>query len=179
MDDLTKRERLRRVALLCCHCARNIAYYREWHDRLAPGEYGEILATIDGNFLDMSVMEWCKLFSDKRGKHHWRKVVNHPDFEADMLKQLDERADQFENYIDDMRAYRDKFLAHLDDERTMNIPSMELARKSVTFFYEYLVSFEASNDDLAGLPKDLTVYYNDCFAKARSFLDCLDLKPSA
>lgn len=179
MDSLTKRERLRRVALLCCHFSRNLAYYRAWHEIVAPGEYGEFLATIDGNFIDMAVIEWCKLFGDKNGKHHWRKVVKNSEFEADMLEYLNETAGQFRSYIDEMRQYRDKFLAHLDDDHIMNIPRMELAKGSVKFLYDYLFDAEASADDLTGLPKDLAAYYKACFDKVQSFCYRFDLKTLA
>lgn len=175
MNGLTKTERLRRVALLCCHFARNLAYYRAWHDRLTPGNYGEILATIDGNFIDMAVIEWCKLFGERKGKHYWEKVVSHQGFEAEMVKHLDESSERFKNYINEMREYRDKFLAHLDDERIMKIPKMDQAKEAVDFLYGYLVSVEASTDDLAGLPKDLTVYYEGCFKNALGFLDRVNL----
>lgn len=171
MTSLTKRERLRRVALLCCHFSRNLAYYRAWHERLVPGEYGELLATIDGNFIDMAVIEWCKLFGDRRGRHCWDKVVSRQNFEADMFIHLDETDDQFKKYIDDMREYRDKFLAHLDDERIMNIPRMELAEESVKFLYDYLICVEAKAGDLEGLPRDLAAYQQGCFNRTLSFLD--------
>jgi hypothetical protein len=38
---------------LCAGFARNMAYYRAAHDRLTR-------ITIDGNFIDMAVIEWCK-----------------------------------------------------------------------------------------------------------------------
>lgn len=171
MNNMTKGERLRRVVLLCSHFTRNLAYYRSWHARLIPGEHGEILATIDGNFIDMAVLEWCKLFGDQKGKHYWSKVVGCQNFESDMLDHLNISADQFQSYITEMRRYRDQFLAHLDDEKIMQIPSMETANMTVRFLHQHLVTVEASPDDLAGLPDDLTVYYEGCVKNASSFLD--------
>lgn len=171
MNDLTKRERLRRVILLCCHFTRNLAYYRAGHGRLTGGNYSQILATIDGNFLDMAVIEWCKLFGDRNGRHFWAKVVNDQAFEGAILTHLGQSADQFAGYIEEMREYRDKFLAHLDDQRVMNIPKLDRAKEAVEFYHGYVVHHVASAGDLDGLPTVLAVYYEQCFKEALSMLD--------
>jgi hypothetical protein len=172
MKSLTKRQRLRRVARLCCCFTRNLAYRRAGHHRLtAGGDGSEFLSTTDGNFLDTAVIEWCKLFGDRKAKHYWGKIVSNQDFEADMLKKLDETPDQFEAYIDEMRVYRDKFLAHLDDDLVMYPPKMNRAKVATEFLYDYLVWYEASVGDLATFPPDLTVYYNQRFDEASSMFD--------
>lgn len=175
MGNLTKTERLRRVALLCCHFERNLAYYRAWHGGLTPGDYGEILATIDGNFIDMAVIEWCKIFGDIKGKHHWRKVVDHQDFETEMLKYLNQSSEEFKNYVNENREYRDKFIAHLDDEVSINIPKMDKAKDAVEFLYGYLTGVEASTGIFIGLPTGMAVYYEGCFNKASAFFARSDL----
>ncbi len=175
MNVLNKKQRLRRVALLCCHFTRNFAYRRAGHDRLTGGKYSQILVTIDGNFLDMAVIEWCKLFGDRKGKHYWKKVVSSQIFEVEMLAHLNRSDHQFEDYIKEMREYRDKFLSHLDDQLVMNIPRLDLAMAGVKFYYEYLVHQEASANDLTGLPTDLTAYFEQCTKEAVSFLDLYKL----
>jgi hypothetical protein len=48
---------------------------------------------VNGNFFDMAVLDWCKLFGDQKqtplkrvGEHHWRRVVSDPEmFEARLL----------------------------------------------------------------------------------------------
>jgi hypothetical protein len=171
MNGLTKRERIRRVVLLCCHFARDLAYYRAGHGRLTAGKYSQILVTIDGNFLDMAVIDWCKLFGEKKGRHFWGNVVADQAFEAEMLAHSNQSANQFTDYIKEMRVYRDKFLAHLDDQRVMNIPTPEHAQVVVEFYHGYVVRHEALAGDLTGLPTDLAVYYKQCFEEARSMLD--------
>ena len=75
---LTKRERWRRVVLLCCHFMRNLAYYRVGH----PGEprptNREFWLTVNGNFIDQCALEWCKLFGDLRGEHAWPNIRQRP-----------------------------------------------------------------------------------------------------
>jgi hypothetical protein len=172
MNGPTKRERLRRVVLLCCHFARNLAYYRTGHDRLSGGSYSQILATIDGNFLDMGVIEWCKLLGDKKGRHFWGNVVSdHQAFEADLLKHLGQTSDQFASYVEEMREYRDKFLAHLDDGHVMNIPNLDRAKAAVEFYHGHVVRNEASANDLAGLPTELVDYNQQCVDEALAMLN--------
>lgn len=70
---------VRKLLLLCCHCTRNIAYYRVGFvgergggDLKQPTQFG---ATVNGNMLDIAVLEWCKLFADRKARHHWKRFV--------------------------------------------------------------------------------------------------------
>ncbi len=76
---MTRNQLLRRVGILCCHCLRNIAYYKEgWRSgKLIFRD--QFWVTINGNFMDICVIEWCKLFGDTRGKHYWGKVITEKD----------------------------------------------------------------------------------------------------
>ena len=57
----------------------------------------------------------------------------------------------FDDYRTSMRAYRDKFLAHLDNELTMQIPRLEFAEFSVGLYHEVVVSEELSASEIGGL----------------------------
>ena len=128
---MTRRDRLRRVVLLCVHFSRNLAYYRAGHDRLTNAS-PSFWITIDGNFLDMAVMEWCKLFGDQKGRHSWVKVVtDRSRFEAELLSHLGISPRELEGYVNEMRIYRNKFLAHLDDLPVMDIPFLDRARAAL------------------------------------------------
>ncbi|WP_136524546.1 hypothetical protein [Geomonas ferrireducens] len=73
---MTRSQHLRRVAILCCHCLRNLAFYKAgWHNGKSKlkGQFGR---NVNSNFLDIAVLEWCKLFADTRGKHFWRKAIS-------------------------------------------------------------------------------------------------------
>ncbi len=78
---MPRKDRLRRVMILCCSCARNIAYYRvAWDEEYRhllnlPNPYPNFWRAANNNFIDMCVLEWCKLFADMQGKHHWSKIV--------------------------------------------------------------------------------------------------------
>ncbi len=69
-----------------------------------------------------------------------------------MLIQLNMTEAEFEAYRETHRVYRDKFLAHLDSERRMNPPHLEIARKSVFFYHSHLVSGAAGEANWRGLP---------------------------
>ncbi len=168
LDDepLTRRERLRRVVFLCAHFARNLAYYRAGISRLTKSS-PQFWLTANCNFIDMAVIEWCKLLGDSQGKHYWAKVVTDSDgFESEMLSHLGLTVDEFVAYMSQMRTYRDKFLAHLDDLRVMDVPFLDQAQAAVEFYHRHVVQHEAEAGDLSGLPTDLADYYLHCFTDA-------------
>lgn len=153
---MTRRKHLRRVARLCCHFLRNLAFYRSglrfnkqpfWTD-------------VSNNFLDISILEWCKLFGDVRGQHNWRKVItNQTAFLSELLRVVGQTEEGFDSYILEMRAYRDKFIAHLDNEDVMHIPRLRVARKSISFLYDYLLDHEEADDCFFDAPSDAYSHY--------------------
>jgi hypothetical protein len=162
-QQVTRKERLRRVVLLCCHFARNLAYYRSELNGKRLARNTEFWRTVNGNFLDVCVLEWCKLFGDKHGEHHWRRIVSDTaSFETGLLSHLRINAIEFEKHIEEIRRYRDKFVAHLDSGKVMQIPTLDLAKTSVWFYHAYTVNNEAKADDLDGLPQDITRYHQHC-----------------
>ena len=161
IEPLTPTERRRRVVLLCCSFMRNLASHRaggqaKLRDNLLNPNYtpeGDFWIQVHGNFLDTCVLDWCKLFADKDGKHHWRRVVDNPDcFETDLYATLGVTDTEFETQVEAIRHYRDKFVAHLDQERTMFLPTLEVARKAIVFLHERLVQQAPSQEDWRGLP---------------------------
>src|SRR5689334_14187148 len=121
-------DRTRRVAQLCPYCLRNIAFYRAgWrngHVRVQRAFW----ISINGNALEIAVLEWCKLFADRKGKGHWRRVVldDQDAFHAALLARLQCDHVAFHEYAAPVRSCRDKFIAHLDDEHVMHIPRLRL-----------------------------------------------------
>lgn len=157
---MTRRQLLRRVGILCCHFLRNLAFYvAGWR----KGEFitkDQFLVNANGNFLDICVLEWCKLFGDSRGKHHWRKVITDQDsFFTGLLQSLKLTNVEFETYVAEMRTYRDKFVAHLDNETVMHPPKMRTARKSVSFLYEYLLANEEEDACFQDAPSSAARFY--------------------
>ena len=163
---LSRRDRLRRVVILCRNFARNLAYYRtgqspEYKSLLDPAHpQVNFWRVMNGNCIDICVLEWCKLFADTKGKHHWGKIVTEPGvFTTGLLSHVGLSEAGFDQEIEAMKVYRDKFVAHLDCEHTMNIPMQDIAKKSVWFYHAQIVAREAQPGDLAGLPIELNTGY--------------------
>jgi hypothetical protein len=154
---LSRRDRLRRVVILCEQFIRNLAYYRVgiqhpngWKDPplVASASFWRI---VNGNFIDACVLEWCKLLGDAKGQHCWQHVVSDTArFKAELLKDLNVSDAQFEDFRLEMREYRDKFVAHLDSDLVMKIPKLDFAKKTVEFYHAYLATNEAQPGDLNG-----------------------------
>jgi hypothetical protein len=93
--------------------------------------------------MDICVLEWCKLFADPRGKHYWGKVVSDPAaFSCGLLQELGISEQELHTYVDEVREYRDKFVAHLDSEEVMRHPVLEVVKKSVSYLYDFLLAHE-------------------------------------
>jgi hypothetical protein len=173
---LTRRDQLRRVILLCCHFARNLAYHRAGLDNKGQVRRrgSDFWVTVNGNFLDECAVEWSKLFgitaSDRKGVHYWGNAVSdRTRFEREMFQQID-RA-KFDAMFKAVRTYRNKFFAHLDQELKINLPTLEIAKESVWFYHQYIVKKEAQPEDLSAPPSDLPTdvedYYRFCGGEAK------------
>jgi len=134
---MPRKDRLRRVVILCRNFAINLAYYRagcsnEHKHLLDPAKAGNFWRVVNGNFLDLCVLEWCKLFAEKKGEYYWEKVVTDPtSFKADLLLHVGLAEGAFQKEIKTMREYRDKFVAHLDSDNTGVYPAFDVAKKAV------------------------------------------------
>jgi hypothetical protein len=114
--------------------------------------------TLNNNFLDIAVLEWCKLFGDDSGVHRWRKAVSNPDsFRAGLLTELSFSPVEWEDYIGEQRTYRDKFVAHLDKLPVMNIPDLTASLTSVTALHSTLRREDCASY-LQDLDRDLAAY---------------------
>ena len=162
----------RRAALLCTHFARNLAYYRAgWKENRFIFPENDLWKTLNGNFLDIAVIEWCKIFADRKAYHSWVKVVVDPTaFLSQMLFDAGSSNKEWQVYLDAMRTYRDKFVAHLDREKSMNIPIMDVANFSIRYLYDTLRA-EQDSRVFAGLPTNLGHYFEACKSEAADFYD--------
>lgn len=165
---MTRREHLRRVVILCCHFLRNLAFYK------AGWKNGELICkdqfwvNVNGNFIDICVLEWCKLFGDKRGQHNWRKVItDQTAFFDGLLHTVGQTEAEFDSYVKKMKTYRDKFVAHLDADEVMNIPKLKVARKSVSFLYNYLIENEEEANCFHDAPPNATCFYKQFYSQGR------------
>ena len=157
---MTRSQHLRRVAILCCHCLRNLAFYKAgWHNGKSK-LISQFWLSANGNFLDIAVLEWCKLFADTRGKHFWRKAITDDvSFQEGLLAEIGLSETEFEDYVNQMRTYRDKFIAHLDSEEVMHIPLLQSAVNSTVYLYDYLLETEETGGCFADAQKGGSKFY--------------------
>lgn len=171
---MTRRQRLRRIAILCCHCLRNTAFYRAWHQVGNPQRIEQFWISVNSNFLDIAVLEWCKIFADLHGMHFWRKVISDPDgFWAGLLKELELTETQFGEYVAQMRTYRDQFVAHLDSEEVMHIPHLHTAIASSQYLYDYLLTHEEEDNCFHDAPKDAVAFYKQFQAESAAVYESI------
>jgi hypothetical protein len=158
---LSPDERRRRVVQLCCSFMRNLAFHRAGLDievqrKLLDSRHPQAAFRREahGNFFDVCVLDWCKLFADWKGEHHWRRVVDeheHERFRADLHATLGVTSDAFTKLITNIKGYRDQFVAHLDKKREMLLPALDTAKGAIVFLHEHLVQ-QAGCGDWSGLP---------------------------
>jgi hypothetical protein len=123
---------------------------------------------MEGNCIDIAVLEWCKLFAENGGWHSWRRVVTDPeDFEAALLESLGKTQEQFEQIILEVRRYRDRFIAHLDNDQTMQIPLFDPLLESTRFYFSHIVTAEMTEEGRrqAGI-ESLDGYFRQCYDEA-------------
>ena len=107
------------------------------------------------------MLEWCKLFGDKRGKHNWRKVISDPEaFFQGLLENVGVTEVEFNDYTQEMCRYRDKFVAHLDSEEVMCIPTLTITLQSVSYLYDYLLVNEGEPSFFVGATKSASAFYS-------------------
>jgi hypothetical protein len=146
-----------------------LAYYRAgWHENALVYD-NDFWKTANGNFLDICILEWCKLFGDERGKQYWGKVITEKrQFFEGLLDEIGLSRGELETYVKEMREYRDKFVAHLDSDLVMDIPELSFAQKSASHLYDYLLANEDESDFFHGLPKGASSYYDHALKEGQS-----------
>ena len=171
---MTRQQRIRRGLLLCCHFARNAAFYRAGLAKKELRPDGPFWRTVNGNFLNIAVLEWCKLFADKKGKHCWTRLTTSAhQFKTGLLDSLEIGGNALENYCEEMREYRDRFVAHLDSDQIMKIPELALALDSADYLYWYLLKYETEGIDTSGFPTSLQRYRREYSRHAAAIFETL------
>jgi hypothetical protein len=162
---MTREQRLRRCLLVCCHFARNLAYYRARREG-PPASTGDFWISADANFLDIAVLEWCKVLGDDRAQHGWRKILSEPyRFQSSLLATLELNEDGWAGLVGHVRRYRDKFLAHLDSDLVMHIPQLDDALKAASIYYRWIFEHELDPIHRGDIPASLTAFYDGRLAE--------------
>jgi hypothetical protein len=166
---MTPHDRIRRVAFLCVHAICNFAAYRAGRQD-NPTRRAEIFWNrANGNFLDIGLLEWSKLFADPRGTHFYLNVLsNAASVDTAMLNAAGISKLQFEAYCREVRTYRDKFVAHLDPDPVAHLPKLDIAIESTKFLLDHLHAAEDMGGTFDGIPKNATRLYRATLADAKT-----------
>ncbi|WP_109484049.1 hypothetical protein [Paraburkholderia sp. C35] len=167
----------RRQALLACAIVRNVAFYRagfETEDgRGRLKDDSQMGRTINSNFVDIAVLEWCKVFADWHARHHWRRLVRDSQartgFRTALFAVLGLDEAGWEHYLTVVKTYRDRFVAHLDDDDTMDIPSLDPVLASTFFFYGQLWELAPDGALDGRFQDDLQAYYEASHRQACAY----------
>ncbi|KTD32342.1 hypothetical protein Lmor_2280 [Legionella moravica] len=167
---MDKIKKYRRVALLCCHFSRNYAYYKAGWEKINDSKFNnKFWITVQNNFLDIAVMEWMKLFGSYSEHHHWKNILSDIEkFKIDMLKYCGLNEDEFDRLHNEIKKYRDEFVAHLDSKETMKIPIMTKAFKATKFYYRHIYE-QLPKESSIGLPSNLQEHYNLSYSDAEKY----------
>jgi hypothetical protein len=166
---MSSSENSKSAAYLCCHFVRQFAYYNATLAQYSSND--KYWLTVSGNFIDVCVMEWCKLFGSKSktNYYHYRNVLGDPDrFKASMLDMhaLDEKS-----YLElwgSIKKYRDEFVAHLEKSENTPVPNMQVAGQLVDHYYRALTNEFPHLTSVIDLPKHIDQYYVKCLNEAKS-----------
>lgn len=139
-DRLTE-GRVRRTFQLVNYCIANIAAYRvNWKtvdSKRTQRIDLDFWVRANGTLFDMTVIEWCKLFSDENAKHHWAKTfLNIKEWKSQLLQHLELPEENYEVELNKIKEYRDKYVAHLDNPILINYPSTEFMLNSASYLYD-------------------------------------------
>ncbi len=153
----------KRIKNICCHFTRNLAYHQAGIRKSNNALERDFWRIANGNFAEIAILEFCKLFGGRNEKHRWVDIV---DDEENFKKQIEIKTalsfNEFEKYVEDVKKYRDKYLSHLDDAMDLELPHLQVATKAVFTYYEYVVS----KDGVGAFPEDLQNFYMTSFAEA-------------
>ena len=163
-------DKIRRAINLCTLFTRNMAYYKAGYDdsRYVAGD-DSFSTTVSWNFIDVSIIEWCKLFGSYGDDHHWRNLVGDgaDQFSNDMYERISMTESEFSEYHQSMKNYRDVFAAHWDDEGKGKRPYLDKAYEWIIFLHEYIFTNFENPAELQDKVKDLRSYYEICFKEAQ------------
>ena len=134
--------RIRKCYQLCRAVLKNAAYFRGGASLASPAKPRSQFGIVaSNNFLDMVFLDWCKLFWDKTGKHHFTKVLPDPTaFMVRLLATLNMDGGAFDGLARAVAHYRDKEVAHADVYEVIDIPELDSIIRSAIQLYEALRS---------------------------------------
>ena len=156
------------------HLARS-AHLKRALSKLDPDPALNFWRVILGNHLDISFLEWCKIFGSDTEATHWKHIVpaaEHERFRQDLLAAIGLTADEWAAYWSTMTDYRNKQVAHYEElPLGSNYPALDHALSSSYYYYQYLIA-ELRVLGETKYPNDLEVYSGNFAKQARQIAEC-------
>lgn len=167
-----RKARTQRTFKLAQYCIANIAAYRvNWKtlaQKRTPIIKNDFWIRANGNFFDAAVLEWCKLFAERDGKHHWsRTFKDKKEWTEGFFNHMGMTSKAFSTELIKIKKYRNKFVAHLDDPIPMNYPLTDFMLKSASYLYDALRTNEKTKMNFIGTYETASEYFNEQFEDYR------------
>jgi|GEM_PF-2707132 len=146
---------------ICCHFTKNLAYHQAGIGEPDKELKNDFWRMANGNFAEIAILEFCKLFGGWNDQYRWQNVVED---ENDFKKRIEVKTTlsfvEFENYVKEIKLYRDKYLSHHDQE--IEFPRLQIATTAVFAYYQYIIERYGAG----GFPLDLKSFYMNSFKEA-------------
>ncbi len=148
---------------------RNVAYHRSLHEYKDKFEQNYWIL-IFNNFLDIAVLEWCKVFGSNKDETHWSNhIKDKEEFRKQLLYRLNLSQEEWNKYWNSMKSYRDHVVAHHEhDPNITSYPDLNHALISCYFYYEIIIK-ELRLLKSYDYPDNLEDYFQDTLSKANIF----------
>ena len=151
------------------YIAKNVAHHRSLNS-FRDDFHQSYWILISSNFLDVAILEWCKVFGSKSDATHWTSNV--PDdatFRTGLFEKLKVTEAEWSAYWECVKTYRDKVIAHYDSTSTVNDhPDFCLALKACFYYYDML-NKQLKRGSIGGYPESLEDYYEKSLDQAKVF----------
>lgn len=142
----------------CMSFVNNLALSGATREQLGRGKVlSNFWSQISRNALDLAVLDWCHAFGQQKDALHWKNVFSGDEeaFRESMLTWMKVSLDEFKQFREEMKIYRDKDLAHLELRNISMIPAMNKAIHSMAFYYHQI---QSAKRELEMHCRDQTLY---------------------
>lgn len=172
-------ERILRVLTHIQTFTASLAFHRATITNLnTPKSEEEYAAWVRTNFLDYAIARFACFFgSTGSNPTHWKNLVEEEhqvDFRAELLSKTSQSLEEWQNYRNLLLNFRDRYLAHLDDENQFVLPSLNQAHIAAKHYFDWLI--ERNSGLLINHPefeRDLQQYYEAKLQLGESKYNCL------
>ncbi len=150
-----------RAVLNCVHFVRQYIYFLHMADQREDFEE-TVLTYIHNNFIDMAILGWSHLFGNHNDDLHYRKIcLDADEFKVQMLKELELDDEGWKGYWHEVQTFRNKRVAHLEVVPDVIVPDLDLAYRSVAFYYGHFIAGLKENPKFVAYPDSLDEFSNN------------------